>query len=263
MQTNLNVKVASIPVGEIAVLSYEDGLPLNPRGPVHNTTDLQSSIREVGILNPLSVRESEGGYELIDGHRRLTAARALGLSEVPCVVHSGEQDALDLMLAANVQQKYPEVVLNKDGEIIGGVARAVAVKLNSGSRTLQSIGELMGISPDIVSAYQRLHLAPVNVRKAVASGRMSISAFSRIKHAPADLQEEIADGEGDVTIAKVRKAVKDAAEKASPTLPGLDEPVDVVEVLNEVKAKLVLAKKGGIGPREQFLWDEIKEMVNE
>ena len=48
--------------------------------------ELAQSIRSHGILQPLSVRRVEGGYQLIAGERRLRAAKLAGLSEVPCLV---------------------------------------------------------------------------------------------------------------------------------------------------------------------------------
>src|SRR5699024_7812335 len=50
--------------------------------------ELAASIREHGVLQPLSVRKAAGGYELISGERRLRAARMAGLQEVPCIVVS-------------------------------------------------------------------------------------------------------------------------------------------------------------------------------
>ena len=48
--------------------------------------ELSDSIRQHGILQPLSVRRVEGGYELIAGERRLRAAQMAGLTELPCIV---------------------------------------------------------------------------------------------------------------------------------------------------------------------------------
>ena len=49
-------------------------------------TELASSIRQHGILQPLSVRRVESGYELIAGERRLRAAQLAGLTDIPCIV---------------------------------------------------------------------------------------------------------------------------------------------------------------------------------
>ena len=48
--------------------------------------ELSDSIRQHGILQPLSVRRVEGGYELIAGERRLRAARQAGLTDIPCII---------------------------------------------------------------------------------------------------------------------------------------------------------------------------------
>ena len=49
-------------------------------------TELSDSIRQHGILQPLSVRRTEGGYELIAGERRLRAAQMAGLTDIPCIL---------------------------------------------------------------------------------------------------------------------------------------------------------------------------------
>jgi len=96
-----------------AVLLLEPGeiLP-NPYQPRRRfeTTELESlaaSIRENGILQPLTVRGcAQGGYELIAGERRLRAARLAGLQQVPCLLAqvSDERSAL-LALVENIQRQ--------------------------------------------------------------------------------------------------------------------------------------------------------------
>ena len=49
-------------------------------------SELTASISQHGVIQPLSVRRVGGGYELIAGERRLRAAQAAGLGEVPCIV---------------------------------------------------------------------------------------------------------------------------------------------------------------------------------
>ena len=48
--------------------------------------ELAESIRQYGVLCPLSVRRGESGYELVAGERRWRAARLAGLDRVPCLV---------------------------------------------------------------------------------------------------------------------------------------------------------------------------------
>jgi len=50
--------------------------------------ELAASIRKIGLINPLTVKEVDGGYEVVAGHRRLLAARRAGLVAVPCLVRS-------------------------------------------------------------------------------------------------------------------------------------------------------------------------------
>ena len=67
---------------------------------------LAESIREVGVLQPVLVRETDDGYELIAGERRWRAARKVGLQTVPAIVRVAD-DALALQQAIveNVQRE--------------------------------------------------------------------------------------------------------------------------------------------------------------
>lgn len=67
--------------------------------------ELADSIREKGIIEPLIVRRSENGYELIAGERRWRAARLAGLKEVPVVVRDAtEEESLELAIIENIQR---------------------------------------------------------------------------------------------------------------------------------------------------------------
>lgn len=63
--------------------------------------ELSSSIARFGVLQPISVRRTATGYELIAGERRLRAAALAGLAEVPCLVM--QMDDRDCQLAAMVE----------------------------------------------------------------------------------------------------------------------------------------------------------------
>jgi ParB family chromosome partitioning protein len=84
----------------------------NPRQPrrhfkADELSELQASIKEHGILQPLVVSEiSPGKYELIAGERRLRASRGLGLKKIPVVIRplEEEQKKLELALIENIQR---------------------------------------------------------------------------------------------------------------------------------------------------------------
>ena len=68
---------------------------------------LAESIRQYGVLNPLTVRRSpSGGYELVAGERRLRAARVAGLNDVPCLVIAADnEDSSAIALVENLQRR--------------------------------------------------------------------------------------------------------------------------------------------------------------
>ncbi|MCU0370431.1 MAG: ParB/RepB/Spo0J family partition protein, partial [Bacteroidales bacterium] len=52
----------------------------------------RASIREFGFIDPLTVRPSNGAYEIIDGEQRWQAGKAEGLASFPCIVLDVDDD---------------------------------------------------------------------------------------------------------------------------------------------------------------------------
>lgn len=76
--------------GQVLLIPNEQILP-NPNQPRQvfdqgELVNLAISIRMNGILQPITVRQTEKGYELVSGERRLRASRIAGLASVPCIV---------------------------------------------------------------------------------------------------------------------------------------------------------------------------------
>ena len=68
--------------------------------------ELAASIKEVGILQPLVVRSTETGFELIAGERRLRAAREAGLDRVPVLIRqAADNESMELALVENLQRE--------------------------------------------------------------------------------------------------------------------------------------------------------------
>ena len=78
---------------------------------------LAESIRQYGVLNPLTVRRTaNGGYELVAGERRLRAARVAGLTDVPCLlINADGEDSSVIALVENLQRRDLDVFEEANG----------------------------------------------------------------------------------------------------------------------------------------------------
>jgi ParB family transcriptional regulator, chromosome partitioning protein len=96
--------------------------PRNPRHKVEGLDELAESIRAHGLLQPIVVRPLEHGYELVAGHRRLTAVQQLGWVRIPAVVRqAGDNEAYILTLVENLQRE--NLTPNEEAEALEVLVR--------------------------------------------------------------------------------------------------------------------------------------------
>lgn len=131
--------------------------PQQPRRSFDETAlrELADSISAYGILQPLTVRDRGGVYELVAGERRLRAARIAGLREVPCLIAEvGEEDAALLALIENLQRRDLDYMEE---------AAAIARLIRQYGLSQQQAAEKLGKSqPTIANKLRLLRLsAPV------------------------------------------------------------------------------------------------------
>ncbi len=173
------MSVPSIPVAEIRPN------PRNPRRDVGDVAELAASIRAVGVLQPLVVTQVRGGWHLIDGHRRLAAAKLAGREAVPCVaVKPGDasRDTALALAAAMHKQLTP-------------LDRATAFKqLRDEQRlTITEIAQRTGYTARTVSESLRLLLLPPEARAMLAGHELSVGEAN-------DLARQVAtNGHGEAT----------------------------------------------------------------
>ena len=133
-----------LPPSEIIPNPYQPREIFDPEG----LQELAESIRQHGILQPLTVRVTEDGWELISGERRLRAAQMAGLTEVPCLERSADDaDSALLALVENLQRRD----LNCFEE-----AAAIAGYLSSTGITQEEAARRLGRSPSAVANKLRL-----------------------------------------------------------------------------------------------------------
>lgn len=109
--TNSAISTAvSFPTKEIIYLDV-NLIRVNPNQPrkffsIDAITELSNSIKEHGILVPLSIRYTKGTYELIAGERRLRASKMAGLCEIPCIIVDADNEQSQVLaIIENLQRE--------------------------------------------------------------------------------------------------------------------------------------------------------------
>ena len=94
--------IIQIPVDKISLNPYQPRKIFDPIG----ISELSQSIKEYGVIQPITVRENFiGGYELVSGERRLRATKAAGLTKIPCIlINVSEDDSAIIALLENLQR---------------------------------------------------------------------------------------------------------------------------------------------------------------
>lgn len=135
----------AVPQVQLIRVKDIDGTRPNAAAAARDLAPLVSSITRFGLLQPLLVRRRNGRYSLIAGGRRLAAAVAAGLSEVPCLVHEVD-DAQGRALgeASDVQ------LLREDGPPARPLSRTTipAAALAEVTTHLDAIGSCLNLLPD-------------------------------------------------------------------------------------------------------------------
>lgn len=110
--------------------------------------ELAESIRQHGILQPLSVRRVGAGYELIAGERRLRAAELAGLTEIPCIVMTmDDRESGMAAMVENLQRQDLDFVEE---------AQAIAFLMEKWSLSQEQIAKIMGKSQSAIANKLRI-----------------------------------------------------------------------------------------------------------
>ena len=120
-----------------------------------NLSELADSIRQHGILQPLSVRRVGSGYELIAGERRLRAAQMAGLSEIPCIVMSmDDKESGMAALVENLQRQDLDFIEEAWG---------ISTLMQNWAMSQEQTARMLGKSQSAVANKLRLlrHSSPV------------------------------------------------------------------------------------------------------
>jgi ParB family chromosome partitioning protein len=180
--------------------------------------ELAESIREHGVLQPLTVRDiGSGYYQIIAGERRWRASRLAGLQEVPArVIEADDKKATELAMVENLQRED----LNPVEEASGYKAL-----MSDYGMTQEEVARRVGISRPVVANALRLLALPTNLLKKLETGELSpgsarsllsLANEEQIQAAARQIAEEkltVRDAEKLVKNIKKEKPEDDDAEK--------------------------------------------------
>ena len=178
--------------------------------------DLADSIREHGIIQPLTVRRlSSGYYQIIAGERRWRAARLAGLSEVPVVIKDvTDAEAMELALIENLQRED----LNPMEE-----AEGYQTLMQQYNMTQEETAQRVGKSRSAVANAMRLLKLCPPVRAMVEDGRLSSGHARAILPLSPAMQESAANAiiKDELSVRQTEQLVK---KLTAPPKPEQAEP---------------------------------------
>ena len=220
--------------------------PQQPRRSFDETAlrELADSIRAYGILQPLTVRDRGGFYELVAGERRLRAARIAGLREVPCLVAEvGEEDAALLALIENLQRRDLDYM-----EEAAAIARLIG---RYGLSQQQAADKLGKSQPAIANKLRLLRLAPPVIDCLRQYGLTERHARTLLRLTDPEQQLAAARhmGQRGLNVAQAEQYV-DALTAENRTAPPQRRPTYIIKdvrlFLNSVDRGLHLMRQAGV-----------------
>lgn len=161
--------VETIPVREIQPNPHQPRETFDPQG----LEELRQSIESHGVLQPILVRRTAGGYELIAGERRWRAAQMAGVSDIPAVVREDVADSemLELALVENLQRRDLDPLEKALGyrqmmEELGLTQEGVATKVGLQRTTVTNHLRLLDL-PDLVQDAVRKRMISMGHARAI------------------------------------------------------------------------------------------------
>jgi ParB family chromosome partitioning protein len=211
--------------------------------------ELSESIRELGIIQPITVRSSfKGRYELISGERRLKAAKMVGLARIPAFIREADTEAmLEMALVENVQREQLNPI-----EVALGYKRLI----DECTLTQDQVATKVGKNRSTVANFLRLLKLPPMIQAGLRDGVLT-SGHARALLAIEDesIQKQVLEEivAGDLSVREVEKRVREllkpskaAAVAATPVKKASAETIELGRFSDRIRN--VLGTKVAIKP---------------
>ncbi len=177
--------VKATPMNRMAEIAISDIIP-NPTQPRTQFDDealqeLAASIRQLGVIQPITVKKSEDGkYIIISGERRWRASQVVGLESLPAYIREADDENLHAMaLVENIQRQDLNAI-----EIALGMQRLI----EECGLTQEAMADKVGKKRSTVSNYMRLLNLPDEVQLALKEGLITMGHAKAIAGIETDKQ---------------------------------------------------------------------------
>jgi len=242
-------------IGRLVGIDQLDPNPLQPRVEIGDLSELISSVKEHGVLEPLLVKPSaiKGRWMIIAGERRWRAATAAGLREVPCIEKDVDDEVVaEIALIENMQRKDLTPWEEADG---------LAALCQRFGYTHEDVARKIGKSRSTVTEALALATIPEEIReecrRADINGKSTLLQVVR-QPDDASMRQLIKDiaGKGlkrdDLRAARRPKPPREADGESEPSVESLKPYVFRFE-LPEVNAKLELRFEKSAPAKEEIV----------
>ncbi len=130
--------------------------------------ELAASIHEIGLITPVTLRQTEDGkYQIIAGERRWRASQIAGLDKIPAYIRTAEDDnVMEMALVENIQRADLNAI---------EVAQAYRQLIEECRLTHEEWSEKVGKNRSTITNYLRLLTLPMEAQQALGSGQISMA----------------------------------------------------------------------------------------
>lgn len=203
---------------------------------------LSQSIKDKGVLQPLLVRKTDNGYELIAGERRWRAAQLAGLNKVPVIEKElKDQEALEVALVENLLRENLSAIEE---------AEALQRLMDEFSHTQEALSQVIGKSRSYIANTLRLLNLPESIKNFVKEGKLTAGHARQL--IGLDNAEQLAEQiiKKDMSVRQVEELVaKQKTNKPEQKKKTISEDVaDIEKSLNKtlgLRIKISPSKQGG------------------
>ncbi|MED1560346.1 plasmid partitioning protein ParB [Alkalihalobacillus alcalophilus ATCC 27647 = CGMCC 1.3604] len=226
--------------------------------------ELAVSIKENGILQPITVRKSIKGYEIVVGERRFRAAEAAGLNKIPVIVKElSEEKMMELALIENLQRED----LNPIEEALAYERLMEHLKV-----TQEQLSKRVGKSRPHIANHVRLLQLPQVVQQFISDGKLSMGhgrAILGLKDKQkisslleVVLQEKLSVREVEQMVQRMNENVSRETKKKKQTLsPFLKERQDLLKARFGTSVTIKPGKKKGKIEIDYFSEEDLERIL--